>query len=102
MAEEVKSMLQKFKNKDFVLANKNEQSTMRDLLSQVIAEREKKKEMAGSHNKKRDMKFGNKIAQKQEVRRQKEAQGMNQPKGDGLGPTMVESIFRPGNDTFKG
>ena len=37
---------------------------MRDLLSQVIAEREKKKEMAGSYNKKRDMKFGNKMAQK--------------------------------------
>jgi hypothetical protein len=45
-----------------VLATKNEQSTMKDLLSQVIAEREKKKEMAGSHNKKRDMKFGNKMA----------------------------------------
>lgn len=96
-------MLQKFKNKEFVLANKNEQSAMKDLLNQVIAEREKKKEMQGSHhNKKRDMKFGNKMANKQEVRRQKEAQGMNQPKGDGLGPSMVESIFRPGNDTFKG
>jgi hypothetical protein len=38
---------------------------MKDLLNQVIAEREKKKEMgAGSHNKKRDMKFGNKMANK--------------------------------------
>jgi len=37
---------------------------MKDLLSQVIAEREKKKEMAGSHNKKRDTKFGNKMVHK--------------------------------------
>jgi hypothetical protein len=40
---------------------------MKDLLNQVIAEREKKKEMKGSHNnnnKKRDMKFGNKMANK--------------------------------------
>ncbi len=37
---------------------------MKDLLNQVIAEREKKKDMAGTHNKKRDMKFGNKMAQK--------------------------------------
>lgn len=33
MAEEVKSMLQKFKNKEFVLANKNEQSAMKNLLN---------------------------------------------------------------------
>jgi meiotically up-regulated gene 157 (Mug157) protein len=68
---------------------------MRSLMNQVISEREKKHE-----NKKRDVKFTNKMAHKQEVRMKKESQGMEQPKSDG--PSMVESIFRPSNDTFKG
>ena len=97
MAEEVKKMLQQFRKggPDFKLADKAEQSSMMSLMNQVIQEREKKQE-----NKKRDTKFTNKMAQKQEIRKKKEMQGMEQPKIDW--PSMVESIFRPSHETFKG
>ena len=81
----------------FVLASKSEHKSMLSLMNVVISEREKKQEA-----KKRDVKFNKKQQRKIELRRDREAKGMYQPQADGKGPSLIESIFRPAPEVFKG